>query len=128
MSAQPSVEKLGRWTPLLLRIGSVVVVLLLWEWVGRGVNPVLLSYPTAIARAAAEITRTGELPIQLLLSLRILCVGFFIACLAGIGLGIVIGRYQIVEYLLDPYINALYATPTVALIPLSRIKSQNYKK
>jgi ABC-type nitrate/sulfonate/bicarbonate transport system permease component len=118
MSAQPSVEKLGRWTPLLLRIGSVVAVLLLWEWVGRGVNPVLLSYPTAIAMAAVEITQTGELPIQLLLSLRILCAGFFIACLAGVGLGIVIGRYQIAEYLLDPYINALYATPTVALIPL----------
>lgn len=118
MSASSSGEKLRRWTPLLLRIGSVVVVLLLWEWAGRGVNPVLLSYPTAIARAAVEITETGELPIQLLLSLRILCVGFFIACLAGIALGIVIGRYQIAEYLLDPYINALYATPTVALIPL----------
>jgi NitT/TauT family transport system permease protein len=28
------------------------------------------------------------------------------------------GRYRIVEWALDPYVNALYATPLVAIIPL----------
>lgn len=114
----PAHSALWRRVPLLLRLASVATVLLIWELAGRSINPILLSYPTAITRAAVDMTLSGELPTELMLSLRILCLGFFLAAIAGIGLGIIIGRYQIAEYLLDPYINALYSTPTVALIPV----------
>jgi ABC-type nitrate/sulfonate/bicarbonate transport system permease component len=102
----------------MVRLLSVVAVLALWEVVGRRMNPILLSYPTAIAEAGVSIVRSGELPIQLALSLRIFALGFVLAAVFGITLGMLMGRYHVVDYLVDPYINALYATPTVALIPL----------
>lgn len=103
---------------LALRLLSILVVLAAWEALGRRVNPVLLSYPSAIGRAALQIVLSGELPVQLALSLRIFLLGFALATLLGVSLGLIIGRYRVAEYLVDPYINALYATPTVALIPL----------
>src|SRR2546428_3210684 len=65
-----------------------------------------------------ELTRTGELPFYLRGSLVVLALGLGLAIVIGIPVGIVMARRATVEYALEPYINALYATPTVALIPL----------
>ena len=45
-------------------------------------------------------------------------VGFAIASVIGITLGLLIGRYKFVDAATDWIVNALYATPLVALIPL----------
>ena len=45
--------------PNILRIGSVVVFFIAWEYFGRDVNPLFLSYPSAIGRAFMGITETG---------------------------------------------------------------------
>ena len=36
----------------------------------------------------------------------------------GIALGIVMAQWRTLEYMLDPFINALYAIPRIALVPL----------
>lgn len=102
----------------LLRISSVLLFIFLWEIFGRHVNPLFLSYPTAIAKAGSQLLFSGELPRQALGSLEVFAVGLGGALLAGIPLGLLMGRYRLVEYLLDPYVYALDATPRVALIPL----------
>src|SRR6266536_2920862 len=51
----------GRRGPLV-RLASVAVTLVAWEWYGRGVDPVFLSYPTAILAAVPAMFATGELP------------------------------------------------------------------
>lgn len=45
-------------------------------------------------------------------------VGFVSASIIGIGLGIAMGWYTRVQYALDPFVNFLYATPRIVLIPL----------
>lgn len=47
-----------------------------------------------------------------------LSVGFGLAVIIGLALGILMGTVRIVAKLFDPYVNALYAMPTVALVPL----------
>ena len=47
-----------------------------------------------------------------------LILAFIIASVAGISLGLLIGRYKSVEAATDWLVNALYATPLVAIIPL----------
>jgi len=77
-----------------------------------------LSYPTAVAGAFVELIQSGELVAALLKSLQGLAIGFGLAIVVGIGLGVLMGRYVPVYFTFEPFITALYATHGVALIPL----------
>lgn len=101
-----------------LRAISAILVLFAWEVFGRQVNPLFLSYPSAISRAFAQVLVSGEFQRQALVSLHVFAVGLIAALALGIALGLLMGRYRLAEYLLDPYVYALDATPRVALIPL----------
>jgi ABC-type nitrate/sulfonate/bicarbonate transport system permease component len=102
----------------VLRVASVATTLLVWEVYGRGVDPIFLSYPTAIAAALPAMLASGELLRAASASLQGLVLGFSLAILAGVLVGLLMGRYRTVDRLLDVQVSALYATPNVALIPL----------
>jgi ABC-type nitrate/sulfonate/bicarbonate transport system permease component len=94
-------------------------VLALWEIACRTViSPLFLPPPSAIAVAFYDTLRSGELPRQLGQTLGVLAVGFGLAVIIGLALGILMGTVRTAARLLDPYVNALYAMPTVALVPL----------
>ena len=101
-----------------VRLISIVVVLAAWEFVGRRINPLFMSYPTAIAGAAVTMIASGELQGALVSSLRTLVIGFASASIVGIVFGLLIGRYRFVDAASDWMVNAAYATPLIALIPL----------
>jgi NitT/TauT family transport system permease protein len=102
----------------MVRLISIVVVISAWEFFGRQVNPLFMSYPLAIARAGAVLIASGELFEALKSSLWTLVVGFTLASSIGITLGLAIGRYRYVDAATDWIVNALYATPLIAIIPL----------
>jgi ABC-type nitrate/sulfonate/bicarbonate transport system permease component len=104
--------------PRWIRTTAVAIFLIAWELYGRSINPIFLSYPTAIAAAAVDLITSGQLLAALLKSLQGLAIGFALAVVVGIGLGVLMGRYKTLHYALDPFLVALYATPGVALIPL----------
>lgn len=103
---------------LTIRIVSLAVVLTVWEIYGRSVNPILFTFPTAVARAFVELVGSGELFQYLGQSLQVLIASLLLAIVTGIPLGVVIARFTTLELATDLYINALYATPMVALVPL----------
>lgn len=102
----------------LFRLVSLVLVLIVWELYGRSVNPVLFTYPTAIAQAAVEVVQSGELWKYLSASLVVFVQGMGLSILVGIPLGVLMARFHLVDAILEMYINALYAMPTVAIVPL----------
>jgi ABC-type nitrate/sulfonate/bicarbonate transport system permease component len=118
----PDIEELGppprSNRNKVIRLISVIGVLLGWEVFGRQIEPLFMSYPTAIAVSATEMIRSGELIAALLDSLGTLLLGFLVASVIGIAIGLLIGRYRTVEAATDWLVNALYATPLVAIIPL----------
>lgn len=107
-----------RSSPNTIRIASVLAFLAVWEVFGRRVDPVLMSYPSAIMVAFVKLVASGELVRELLRSMQAFVAGFGLSIVLGIVLGVLMGAYRRVEYALDPFINALYSTPNVALIPL----------
>jgi NitT/TauT family transport system permease protein len=111
-----------RWSiydhPNLIRAASVLAFLAAWEFYGRRTDPLLFTYPTAIASAFVTLVRTGELVRQLLVSLEALAAGFALSLILGVVLGLAIGRSRVAEAFVEPHVNALYATPQVALTPL----------
>jgi ABC-type nitrate/sulfonate/bicarbonate transport system permease component len=102
----------------VITTGSVVVLLSAWEFFGRDVNPVFGSYPSAIAEAGWQLARTGKLWTALLDSLRPFLLGYGLAIVIGVPLGLVTGRFRTVEAAIGIYITAGYAMPLVALVPL----------
>jgi NitT/TauT family transport system permease protein len=102
----------------IVRLISIICVIGAWEVFGRRINPLFMSPPSAILRAAAVMVSSGELLGALKSSLLTLLVGFCIASVLGVLIGLAIGRYRFVDAATDWIVNALYATPLVALIPL----------
>jgi len=103
---------------LAIRLISLAVVMIAWELYGRSVNPILFTYPTAVGNAFGELVRNGELQAYLLQSLQVLAWSLVLSIAAGIPIGVLIARFTTVELATDLYINALYSTPMVALVPL----------
>ena len=52
------------------------------------------------------------------ISLTAIFEGFAIAAVIGIPVGFLMGRYLIVDYFLDPWVNAWYSIPAVAFVPM----------
>ncbi|WP_051580069.1 ABC transporter permease [Pseudonocardia acaciae] len=105
-------------TTWALRLASVVAILAGWEAYGRAVNPVLLSSPSAIAVAFVRMVADGTLPHALGESLVVLGMGSLIGVAVGLGVGLAAGRNRVLAALIELPLNALYATPSVALIPV----------
>ena len=101
-----------------LRLLVFVMLIVIWEVIGRQVSDVLLAPPSAVVRAFAELVSSGELVRGVLISLKSLLIGFGLSVLIGVPLGVIIGRFRVAAFLLEPIINAMYATPMVALIPI----------
>jgi NitT/TauT family transport system permease protein len=93
--------------------------LLAWELVSRfAVPPQFLPPPSAVARAVVTTTASGELPRQLWQTSRVLLAGFGLAVVSGMAIGTSMGMFPPLRRILDPYVSAFHAMPTVALIPL----------
>lgn len=97
---------------------SVAIAIAIWELFGSQINPVFGSYPSAIAVAFWELSRTGKLWAALAESLQPFVVGYCLAIAVGVPLGLVVGRFRIMDAALGIYITAGYAMPLVALVPL----------
>jgi ABC-type nitrate/sulfonate/bicarbonate transport system permease component len=106
--------------PLLFGILGFVIVLAIWEAaVAAGlVRASLLSSPSRIAAAAIADFGSGVIWPQIGTSFLEWAVGFALALVTAIPLGLLLGAFRRLEYLVDPWLSALYATPTVALVPL----------
>lgn len=107
----------------LLRVLPVLSVggfLVLWQvavWV-RWIDPLYVSSPLGVVEAFFQVSANGTLWENLAASARLFGVGFGLAIVTGIPLGIAIGWYPRISALIDPFISFLYATPRIALIPL----------
>lgn len=98
---------------------SLVIVGLVWEIAGRsGRWPLILAPISDIWIKFLQLTSTGELQRHIMVSLNEFFVGFTIAAVLGILLGITIASSETAKDFIDPWVSAVYATPTVALAPL----------
>ena len=104
--------------PALFRYGFVALILIVWEIVGPFISPIFFTYPTKIAVAFYDLTISGELLYYLGQSLEFMIYGLSIAVIVGIPLAVAMARVRWLDWALDLPINALYATPLVAVVPL----------
>jgi ABC-type nitrate/sulfonate/bicarbonate transport system permease component len=105
----------------ILGAAAVFVFLIIWELVGNVyqlINPMFMSAPSLIFKAAVDLVRSGEIWNDLRISAIELFWGYGLSVAVGIPFGIMVGWYKRASYIFDPFINAMNATPRVALLPL----------
>jgi NitT/TauT family transport system permease protein len=99
---------------------SIVGGLLIWEAISRfGVNNSLfLAAPSQILFAIWKLAATGELWKHIYISSIEFIIGYVIACVLGIAIGLLMAESDRAKNILQPWISGIYATPTIALAPL----------
>ena len=100
---------------------AVGIFLIIWELAGnvyQWINPMFMSAPSLIFKAAVQLFASGEIYQDLYVSGIELLGGYFLAVAVAIPFGIMVGWYKRMSYVFDPFINAMNATPRVALLPL----------
>lgn len=99
---------------------SLVVFLVGWQLIGLYVltNKLFFVPPTDVAVAFMKLSANGELWKDAVASFTAIGYGMALAIAMGISFGILLGASRVVADYTEVYVNALYATPLVAVAPL----------
>lgn len=106
--------------PALIAI-EAILFLALWEWltaVSRLVNPVFLPPPSKVVGALVDLFVSGEIWPHLRFSATTWSVGYGLAAVVGIAIGLLMGAFTPVGRLLGPLAWSLYATPHISIRPM----------
>ncbi len=105
----------------ILGTTAVVIFLTIWELIGNTfalINPMFMSAPSLVGKAAYGLVVSGEIWNDLRVSGLEFFWGYLLSVIVAIPFGIMVGWYKRMAYIFDPFVNAMNATPRVALLPL----------
>jgi ABC-type nitrate/sulfonate/bicarbonate transport system permease component len=105
-------------SPLALKAGAGIVLLAAWEAVVRAFAPAYVAKPTGIARVFFGVISNEQFLAAAVATLGAVVEGLVIAILLGLAVGLAMGRISVVERGLRYYVNSLFATPMIAILPL----------
>ena len=98
---------------------SILLLLIVWQFLSSYViDPLLLPPPARVLEEAIKMLRTGELALNVWASVQRIFWGFVTGCIAGIPIGLLMGRIRTVRELILPVLNLIRPISPVALVPL----------
>ena len=122
-AAVPTISLWRRAEPTLLGISGIVALLAAWEMLPhlvtmRAGTKMFFAPPSQVAVTLWEMFASGRIWSPLAVSATGFAVGLGLAIIVGIPLGVLIGRSQTLNAMLDPFITAFNATPRLVFLPL----------
>jgi NitT/TauT family transport system permease protein len=120
----PGGSGLGRWyrehQRLVLGVAGILMVLVPWELVVRLglVKAILISSPTMVAASFVTEFARGDIWRHIWASARVWIVGYVLASIAGILLGLAAGWWRRAGLITVPWLNVVYAAPDLAFVPI----------
>jgi NitT/TauT family transport system permease protein len=110
----------------LLGVGAVAFVLAAWFLATRGptpeqrlISPVILPSPLEVARSFGALWNERALAASIVATLRRVLIGFGLAIVVGVPLGIIAGSWRVLESAAMPVALFSRNIPVAALIPLT---------
>jgi len=99
---------------------TIVAAVAAWEALVRlkGIAPIYLPAPSSVFVYLSRMTADGSMPYHLGITLLRIFVGFGLAAVFGIALGVLMGMSRTIARVADVWIAALYPLPKISLIPL----------
>jgi NitT/TauT family transport system permease protein len=112
--------RMARYEPIVIGVASVVVALTAWQLVANArIWPVLfVPGPWDVAQAFVRLFQTDEIWIDMATSGIEMGIGYGMAIVIGLVIGLGMGWYTRFQYAMDPFVNFFYSTPRIVLIPL----------
>ncbi len=102
-------------------MSSLILWCLLWEIVGRAELILLFPPFSGVIAALGELVLSPKFHAATLTTLWTFCTGMALAIVAGIALGILMGRVKAAENLLGMWVNVFASAPLSALVPVLMI-------
>ena len=111
---------LKRYEGLLIGAGAVFLFVAVWQYIAwrRLMSELFLPGPSDIVVAFQAYIAKGSVWNDLWVSGQELVLGFLLAIVVGLPLGMAMGWYRRVSFALDPFVTFFNAIPRVSLTPL----------
>ena len=106
------------WT--VAHLGSILGLLVAWELFARSGAVTMFMLPpfSAVAERIWADAVDGNLWLNIGLTLYRAFVGFLLACVIGVGLGIAMARTRLARWFFDPIISVGFPMPKVVFLPV----------
>ena len=122
-NAAPRKSVWRRFEPTVLGTGTIVALLLLWQFLPDFVpmkagTKLFFTVPSHIAGTLWNMFATGSIWAPLGVSASAFAIGLLLAIVAGLPLGVLLGRSATLNAMVDPFITAFNATPRLVFLPL----------
>jgi NitT/TauT family transport system permease protein len=102
-------------------MSSLILWCLVWEIIGR--TELVLLFPpfSAVLVELVELVQTPKFLAASWTTLSTFCIGMALAIVAGVSLGVLMGRVKAAENLLGMWVNVFASAPLSALVPVLMI-------
>jgi len=107
-----------RVPPLLLNFVAFAFAVAIW-WAITAAKLVVLPGPFEVFQRALQLIANGQLPLDIVSSLRRVLTGFLLGVALAVPVGFLMGWYRVARALIEPYIQFFRMVPPLAVIPLA---------
>ncbi len=120
--AEPTPNRARQWyrrhsTPVHT-VATIILGVIVWQVAAAHTSTLIMAPLGDIWDAFLDGIRSGQLPSDAWESLQGFLIGFAIAIVAGIAIGVLMAVSKVIFDFLDPWLSAMYSTPLIALAPL----------
>ena len=128
----PQVAAPGRWrrfwqsrgATLLMGALSIASVLLFWQLATHYKLDAYIRFnniptPAQVLEKVVEVNSSPKFVTNIGISVRRILLGFLVATVLGVGLGLLVGRYRMVRGLVMPAMEVFRPIPAIAWVPMS---------
>jgi NitT/TauT family transport system permease protein len=104
----------------ILALSSFAFLLILWSILayGRFVDPLFLPSPGRVFQAGVDLFSQLEFTTDILNSVYRVMMGFIIAAIIGVPIGLIMGTFKVAEAFTEPVVGFVRYMPASAFIPL----------
>jgi NitT/TauT family transport system permease protein len=113
-------EPIPKGLYFILALSSFAFFLILWSILtyGRFVDPLFLPSPGRVFQAGVDLFLELEFTTDILNSVYRVMMGFIIAALIGVPIGLIMGTFKVAEAFTEPVVGFVRYMPASAFIPL----------
>jgi NitT/TauT family transport system permease protein len=113
-------EPIPKGLYVILALSSFAFFLTLWSILtyGRFVDPLFLPSPGRVFQAGVDLFLELEFTTDILNSVYRVMMGFIIAALIGVPIGLIMGTFKVAEAFTEPVVGFVRYMPASAFIPL----------